>query len=1031
MSVARHQVRRAELPQPEDGEAQLWPVTILLLILAGAVAGIIIAISEFDAPELLENGWFRLGVLTLSVGILLGAAALLRGRVLARVQMAVMVSLVFHLAILLVMLEKSLLIELYTFVHANQAIEEEDLVKLPDYGIPVHNLANSKQAFEKPVDTPIPQQKPVEVEKQNVPKQAKAQKKPNPREQPSDVPQPQPVELKREEVSTPRRAEKLAGLRISRRESELTEQKEALQTTELPRRQQSSKSKPALQPQIDSVQRTAEDHSTPRRHARQEVTEPTAPVELEQVALQRQPTPERTPAEFAPQSPVEFQRQPTEQVVLQRPDAAGAVELAARPADQPQPSEDSPSLQAADAGAVRKAIAAGPSSPRPVSQSASGGPSTASVAVGQPDTAEFSRVNVTERGLAVARNVGSPGQMSRANLASKGLDGIARGEAVQLAAANPQTQQASGGTRVTRPAPAASAGGVNRRSPAPAGGSLARRPGNPTPGLPGETTSGVALPTGGLRSSRDSQRLATGSNPTGAQGSTGLPRSQVGQFNPLGGPDGIDDLAELTPVVPSRSGGSPSTGADRQGTLDGPQFGSLQRRAAGGIRVTLNAPVGPGGLAVETSLEVGSPQRRANDQSEVVNLQIARFILQKSFGKTTSELGDPGQVPATFMLRDPKLREKIAEQFGGNRRSEEAVEMGLDYLARVQQPDGHWLLHGEAGRSLTASDRAKESPSAATGLALLAFLGAGYDHQGGKYREVVQDGLKWLIKNQKADGDLYVRGSNDETRMYSHGIAAIPLCEAYAMTRDPALRQPAQKALNFIMKAQDSYGGWRYRPADGTRLESDTSVTGWQMMALKSGQLAGLSVSQQSFQGVSRWLDFATGRERNPAKYAYLPHPNADPHQRRVSPAMTAEGLLMRLYLGWNRDHKSLREGADYLARNLPPRSMYDQRNVPNCYYWYYATQVMFQLQGKYWEVWNGRLRDLLINSQERRGELAGSWSPRQDQWGRQGGRIYVTAMHLLMLEVYYRHLPLFRLEEEPARSVQRRSQTSPQRARR
>ena len=49
---------------------------------------------------------------------------------------------------------------------------------------------------------------------------------------------------------------------------------------------------------------------------------------------------------------------------------------------------------------------------------------------------------------------------------------------------------------------------------------------------------------------------------------------------------------------------------------------------------------------------------------------------------------------------------------------------------------------------------------------------------------------------------------------------------------------------------------------------------------------------------------------------------------------------------------------------------------------------------------------------QVQEGQLIGSWSPdhpTRDRWGHAGGRLYMTAMNLLMLEVYYRHMPLFR----------------------
>ena len=235
------------------------------------------------------------------------------------------------------------------------------------------------------------------------------------------------------------------------------------------------------------------------------------------------------------------------------------------------------------------------------------------------------------------------------------------------------------------------------------------------------------------------------------------------------------------------------------------------------------------------------------------------------------------------------------------------------------------------------------------------------------------------------------------------------------MTRDPELRRPAEKAIQYIYDAQHpTRGGWRYTPPDGEAgwiKESDTSVSGWQLMAMKSAQMAGLPVREDVLEKVSVWLDSA--QVADGARYAYNPHAAATPEQRGglvPSNAMTAEGLLMRMYLGWQRDNPSLVEGAELLKANLPEVGT-EGAPLRDCYYWYYATQVMFHMQGDYWDAWNGRLHPLLESSQRDAGPLAGSWNPDRpipDRWGHAGGRLYVTTMHLLMLEVYYRHLPLF-----------------------
>ena len=360
-------------------------------------------------------------------------------------------------------------------------------------------------------------------------------------------------------------------------------------------------------------------------------------------------------------------------------------------------------------------------------------------------------------------------------------------------------------------------------------------------------------------------------------------------------------------------------------------------------------------------------------------------------------------------------------------KTEEAIEHGLEFLARHQSADGCWSLHSFPNSSPLDAGTIR-SNSAATGLALLTFLGAGYDHYDDKYSDVVQAGLQWLLEHQSEDGDLYVPQdavSNQSAHYYSHGIATIALCEAYGMTRDEKLRSAAQRALDFIVAGQHpTLGGWRY----SFQTDTDTSVTGWQVMALKSGELAGLQVPGATFSKVSGWLNAAKAPPTAPGEYVYSPYAKdgVDPksgrkidrwHLRNPTNTMTAAGLLMRLYLGWSRDHAELRAGADYLAKNLPvtntraatpeQQRKHGGRSPRDTYYWYYATQVMYHMRGNYWKAWYDRLYPILIDDQIKEGSMAGSWNPAGDAWGEQGGRIYVTTLNLLSLEVYYRHLPI------------------------
>jgi hypothetical protein len=360
------------------------------------------------------------------------------------------------------------------------------------------------------------------------------------------------------------------------------------------------------------------------------------------------------------------------------------------------------------------------------------------------------------------------------------------------------------------------------------------------------------------------------------------------------------------------------------------------------------------------------------------------------------EIATQSHSSRSLATRDPRVRVEMVKREGGTTLTEAAVARGLRWLSRHQNADGSWSLdHFERAASCRCGDAGTiRSDSAGTSLALLPFLGAGQTHLTGIYKDTVAKGLRWLIQNQEADGDL--RGSSGQyPGMYAQGQGAIVLCEAFLMTGDEDLRIPAQRAIDFIVEAQYPDGGWRYYPSKHTRApQGDTSVFGWQLMALQSALAADLSVPAETLENASHFLD---GVQRaDGSLYAYLP-------REEQSAPMTAEGLLCRIYLGWKRSHPALRAGVAWMLENDPP-----SLDRPNIYYWYYATQTIHHFGGSQWDQWNLQMRDVLVATQETRGHAAGSWRPNGPLTS-QGGRIYMTSLAVCCLEVYYRHLPLFR----------------------
>jgi len=363
----------------------------------------------------------------------------------------------------------------------------------------------------------------------------------------------------------------------------------------------------------------------------------------------------------------------------------------------------------------------------------------------------------------------------------------------------------------------------------------------------------------------------------------------------------------------------------------------------------------------------------------------------------------------SFSGRSGPAREEMLKNNGGTAASEAAVELGLKWLAAHQLGDGGWDLNHQNGPG-----RFRQSPNpgkaggrfGATGLALLPFLGKGYTHQEGNYQKTVRDGLAFLIRNIKpegANGGSYM----DETgNMYSHAIATICLCEAYGMTKDPKLLPPAVAALKYIIFAQDPIGGgWRYGP----QMSGDTSAVGWQLMALKSGAMMGQDAPAMVFQRTKRFLDFV--QSDGGTRYGY-DRPAAYPGR-----GTTSVGVLSRMYLGWNKENPTLVEAVESLS-SLGPDTRVIEAGKPkagdaeaNMYYNYYTTQIMRHYGEQPWEKWNDKMRDFLVESQSRDGVAEGSWFFTNGHSSEIGGRLYTTSMAVMTLEVYYRHLPLYRGE--------------------
>jgi hypothetical protein len=200
------------------------------------------------------------------------------------------------------------------------------------------------------------------------------------------------------------------------------------------------------------------------------------------------------------------------------------------------------------------------------------------------------------------------------------------------------------------------------------------------------------------------------------------------------------------------------------------------------------------------------------------------------------------------------------ERYGGSKETEAAVAGGLAYLASIQSPRGFWG---------SAEDRHEKYGHVAVGktaLALLAFLGAGHTPVSNTaYTEVARKAVDFLLAIQ--DGPT---GHFGYTEAYSHGIATYALAECYAITREESLRGPIERAVGQILLHQEGnedprfFGGWGYYYPDGRVFDPwpRVSITAWQVMALESAQLGGLSIDSKVFARAKGFLQRSWDEER-------------------------------------------------------------------------------------------------------------------------------------------------------------------------
>lgn len=352
-------------------------------------------------------------------------------------------------------------------------------------------------------------------------------------------------------------------------------------------------------------------------------------------------------------------------------------------------------------------------------------------------------------------------------------------------------------------------------------------------------------------------------------------------------------------------------------------------------------------------------------------------------GLGDTKIGTPGIKGPGGTIVGARMGPKRAaaiQKFRGSAETEMAVMAGLRWLKKHQRADGSWDCGGG------------DKDVGGSALCALAFLGHGETPESKEFGATVNKSLEYLVARVGASGDI-------TGNMYPQGLVTLALAEGYVMTSSPFLKEPLDKASKYIVKSQQAakkspsdVGGWRYSPGAN---DSDLSVSGWQIMALKSAKNAGIDIPQEAFDKASRYL------------WAMFQGQGFGYDSPGTKPGMTGVGVLCAQFLGHGNDERT-KKALKYLKNQDVD---WDKSSLGwNLYSWYYITQAMFQGGDDTWPQWNSKIRDPIVKAQADDGH----WPFPPNSSGENKGlsHAYSTSLCCLILEVYYRYLPLYEVLE-------------------
>lgn len=312
--------------------------------------------------------------------------------------------------------------------------------------------------------------------------------------------------------------------------------------------------------------------------------------------------------------------------------------------------------------------------------------------------------------------------------------------------------------------------------------------------------------------------------------------------------------------------------------------------------------------------------------------------------------------------------------------STNTVGTAVKWLVKQQKNDGSWRFAHDATASEGPFVDPEKLPSAtkSTALVLLTLLGAGQTPEAGSYRKSVDRGIQFLLRSMRRDGDLRATGGMD-----AHALATIALCECYGLTKDAEYEIPAKQAIRFILSTQsEQHGSW----SRNRRKRGDAVTTGWQLLALYCGSQANIEIPRTAVERARQFL----GKK-----------PIEDDQRRIIKSTRASLKLMADLLWEQKAPSPELAKQIDQLVQHEPAEH--------NLLYNYFTT-IAIHKAGQGWKKWNVVQREHVLKRYIREGDQAGTWPVGQDVQARRYGPLYSTAMSLLILEVYYRHLLIYRL---------------------